>query len=346
MNAQVFFTPQFDYQAIHCIFEKALAELPVGIKTHERVAIKVHFGEQGNTGFVSPEHIQPIIERLKTINQNYFLTDANTLYRGMRYNATDHRRIALEHGFGILDTPIVIADGDFGEDEQLVEINKDIFQKVKIAPAIAAADVILAVSHFKGHIMFGFGGAIKNIGMGSGSRAGKLEMHSKIRPWVGSGCTGCGTCVENCATTAITLVNDLAVIKPALCTGCAKCIAICEFGAIDVPWSGATSRDVMARTAEYACGAIKGKKCLCITFINKITKDCDCLPDTRLIGNDVGIVASIDPVACDRAAYDLVLKNHNHTDIFRKVTGIDGTFLLDYAALTGLGFQEYSLEIC
>ena len=134
------------------------------------------------------------------------------------------------------------------------------------------------------------------------------------------------------------------MIDAAVCTGCAKCIAVCAFGAINVPWSGATSREVMARTAEYALGAVSGKKIICLSFITNITKDCDCMPDTRLIGQDVGLVAGIDPVACDQAAYDLVLQAHNNEDIFKKATRITGTYQLEHAAAIGLGTRAYRLE--
>ena len=182
MQAQIYFTPRIDPATITALFEKALADLPAPITAHERTALKVHFGEKGNTRYVPPTHIRPVISSLKGYTPNIFLTDANTLYRGMRYNAADHRKIAQAHGFEDLETPIVIADGEHGDDERLISIPGRIFQEVKIARAIAEADAIVVISHFKGHIMFGFGGSIKNLGMGSGSRAGKMQMHSTIRP--------------------------------------------------------------------------------------------------------------------------------------------------------------------
>ncbi|MEN6474037.1 MAG: DUF362 domain-containing protein [Syntrophaceae bacterium] len=344
-TARVFFSAHIDQAAIRELFEASLADLPSSITSTDHTALKVHFGEEGNTRYVPPAHIQPVISTLKGHTPHIFLTDANTLYRGMRYNATDHRKIAQAHGFEGLETPIVIADGEHGDEEELVPIPGRIFREVKIARAIAQADAIVLISHFKGHVMFGFGGSIKNLGMGSGSRAGKMQMHSTIHPAViAVNCTGCGACAENCANRAISLVGDVPVIDAALCTGCAKCIAVCEFGAIDVPWGGATSRDVMARTAEYALGAGLGKKIVCLTFITNITKDCDCMPDTRLIGQDVGLVAGIDPVACDQAAYDLVLQAHGNEDIFQKATRITGTYQIEHAAAIGLGTRAYHLE--
>jgi hypothetical protein len=342
MKPKVYFSRQFDVPVIAALFGRVLED-GVNIGQDSRVAVKVHFGEKGNTRFVSPENLRPIIDSLKKVSRRIFLTDANTLYRGMRLNAADHMTIAREHGFGSLRTEIVIADGEKGEEETEIEIGKNIFQKVKIARGIAEADALVAVSHFKGHMLFSFGGAIKNLGMGSGSRAGKLEMHSKIKPSVGANCIECGRCIEHCPVDAISDEGGKTRIDQELCIGCAGCIAVCESEAIEIPWHGATSRECMERCVEYAFGALKGKQGLFMTFINHITSDCDCMPDSRLIGQDVGIVSSRDPVACDQAAYDLVVKKHGGRDIFKEVTGVDGRHQLAYAEKIGLGFRSYTL---
>ena len=341
MEPVVFFSERFDTAVIKELFEKTCQCENGDIGKSDKVAIKVHFGEKGNSRFVSPQNIKPVIDSLKIHTDHFFLTDANTLYRGMRLNATDHLKIALEHGFGALGTPILIADGEHGDDEEHVEIGKKIFASVKIGRQIADADAIVAISHLKGHMLFGFGGAIKNIGMGSGSRAGKLEMHSKIKLSVGISCIACEQCVENCAADAITIEGDRALIDEDKCIGCAKCISVCDQEAIAIPWSGATNIEVQERCAEYAFGVLKNKKCICITFINNISKDCDCMADTRIIGRDVGIVASTDPVACDQAAYDLVVEKDGN--IFKKVTGVEGQHILDYSEEIGLGKKAYRL---
>jgi hypothetical protein len=242
-----------------------------------------------------------------------------------------------------LQAEIVIADGERGTEQVEVEIGKTIFSKVKIAKAIAEADAIVAVSHFKGHMVFSFGGAIKNIGMGCGSRAGKLEMHSKIKPSVKANCIECGQCIEQCPVGALSSENGKTRIDQERCIGCAGCIAVCESEAIEIPWDGTTSHECVERCVEYAFGAVKGKQRICVTFMNHITKHCDCMCDSRLIGEDVGIVSSVDPVACDQAAYDLVLKKHGGMDIFMEVTGIDGRHQLAYAERIGLGMRDYSL---
>lgn len=340
MAARVYYSEKIDTDTIRDLFSRALADSGI---SSGKIAIKVHFGEKGNTRFVQPDQIRPIADLLRRKSPDVFVTDANTLYRGMRLNAHDHLQIAREHGFEKVGAPIIIADGEKGEDENEIEINKRIFKKVKIAARIAEADAIAVVSHFKGHMLAGFGGAIKNLGMGCGSRSGKLEMHSKVKPSVGEGCILCDQCVEVCPAGAISTEGGAAVIDHAKCIGCARCIAACDAEAVSVPWEGATSREVIERCAEYAYGAARGKKLVCINFINKIASDCDCMGDSRLIGNDVGIVASADPVACEQASYDLVLKRHGGRDIFKETHGVDGRHMMEYAEALGLGTRKYVL---
>ncbi len=341
MAARVYYSEKFDTGTIRDLFSRALADSGI---SSGKIAIKVHFGEKGNTRFVQPEQIRPVADILRQKSSDVFVTDANTLYRGMRLNARDHLQIAREHGFEKVGVPIIIADGEKGEDEKEVTIDKKIFQKVKIAARIAEADAIAVISHFKGHMLTSFGGAIKNLGMGCGSRSGKLEMHSKIKPSVGEGCILCDQCVEVCPAGAINTEGDSAVIDHARCIGCARCIAACDAEVVSVPWEGATSREVIERCAEYAYGAAIGKKIVCVNFINKIASDCDCMGDTRLIGKDVGIAASADPVACEQASYDLCLKRHNGRDIFKETHGIDGRHMLEYAESIGLGTRKYVMK--
>jgi uncharacterized protein len=327
--AKVYFSEKNDKETIKKIAKAVFEEQELDGK----IAVKVHFGEKGNTRFVQPEEIKPIIEALD--NENFFFTDTNTLYVGKRTNDEEHKKLAKEHGFS--DWQIKIAS-----EETEVEINKPIFKKVKIGKEIAEADSLLVISHFKGHVVFGFGGAIKNIGMGSGTRAGKLEMHSNISPSVGSGCKGCGTCVEHCPADAITIEDGKAKINSEKCIGCADCIAVCPYKAVNIPWGGAVAEDVRKRAAEYAFGAAKDKKTVYINFIIRVTKDCDCLSDSEIIGKDVGIAASLDPVALDKASYDLCIEK-NGKDVFKEFTGNDGTNILDYGEEIGLGKKEYEL---
>lgn len=345
MMANVYYSREMTKDSIQDLFKHALKDMPEQISDTDKVAVKVHFGEKGNTRFVSPKNIAPVLDILKQKCKDVFLTDANTLYVGMRLNATDHKKIANEHGFGELGVPIVIADGEHGDEEENVEVNCPILKKVKIAKAIADASAMVTISHFKGHCLFGFGAAIKNLGMGCGSRAGKLEMHSKIKPSINGGkCVSCGACIKNCSVNAISFSNIMkkAKIDKEKCIGCAKCISACKFHAVMIPWGGNTSEEAQERCAEYALGAVKNKKCVYITFINNIAKDCDCAKDTEIIGEDVGIVASIDPVAADTAAFDLIVEQHGR-EIFKEATGLDGTHIFEHGERIGLGKRSYKL---
>jgi uncharacterized Fe-S center protein len=343
MATAVYFSEKFSADTIGLLFERALADTGGRIGPKDRVAVKLHFGEEGNTRFVSPANLRPILACLAKRNSNHFLTDANALYRGRRHNATDHLAIARKHGFFDLGVPVVIADGERGEEEAEIAIPGRIFSRVRIARHIDEAKALVVVSHFKGHMLFGFGGTIKNLGMGCGSRAGKLEMHSSLKPSIGEGCTLCGKCVEVCPADAILLGEDKATLDPDKCEGCASCIAACEFDAVEIPWMALAASAVMERTAEYALGALNGKPCVCISFLNNIAKDCDCMADSELIGSDVGIVASADPLACEQASFDLIRARHGQADIFKKATRIDGTHILGYAESIGLGRRDYEL---
>ncbi len=328
--ANVYFSEKVDSESIKKIAKAVFNEQ----KLDGKIAVKLHFGEKGNTRFVQPEEIKPVLEVLD--NKNFFLTDTNTLYVGKRTNDEEHLALAKEHGFSEWDIKIA-------SEEKEVEINKPIFDKVKIGKEISEANSLLVISHFKGHVLFGFGGAIKNIGMGSGTRAGKLEMHSNISPSVDSGCKGCGTCIEHCPANAITLENGKAKIDSEKCIGCAECIAVCPHNAVNVPFGGAASEDVRKRAAEYAFGASLNKKAVYINFIVRVTKDCDCLSDSEIVGKDVGVVASIDPVALDKASYELCIEK-NEKDVFKESTGNDGINILNYGEEIGLGKKDYELK--
>jgi uncharacterized protein len=343
MKVPVYFSEKFNADTISRLFERALADTGGRIGRKDRVAVKLHFGEEGNSRFVSPENLRPIIASLAKHNSNHFITDANALYRGQRHNAADHMKIVHKHGFDKLGPSVIIADGERGEEEAEIAIPGKIFTKVRIARHIAEAKALVVVSHFKGHMLFGFGGVIKNLGMGCGSRAGKLAMHAAVKPSINDSCTVCGKCIEVCPADAILLGEDQATIDPDLCEGCATCIAVCEVDAVEIPWMALASSAVMERAAEYALGALSGKPCVCVTFVNNIAKDCDCMADSEIIGHDIGIVVSVDPVACEQAAYDLVRAGHGNVDIFQKATRIDGTHIIGYAESIGLGRRGYDL---
>jgi len=340
------------------------------IREKDLVAIKLHFGEVGNTAFVRPIFLRRVVERVKECQGKPFLTDTNTLYRGMRQEAISHLTIAYQHGFAysVIDAPILIADGLRGNSAISVRIDRPLFKTVSVARDIHMADVLIGVTHFKGHELSGFGGTLKNLGMGCASREGKLSQHSNISPQVKEKtCNGCKRCLTSCAYDAI-LVRSLergvekksmvASIDPKKCVGCGECLLTCPTGAVQIQWNS-TIALFQKKMVEYAYGAVHNKKgkALYLNFLTQVSPACDCYgySDTPIV-NDVGILASEDPVAIDQASVDLVNQqsgNHasklpknweNGEDKFRALyPEVDWSIQLSYAQEIGLGTKEYEL---
>jgi uncharacterized protein len=330
------------------------------IRKDDRTAIKLHFGERGNDGYISPVYVRQVVEKVKACSGNPFLTDTNTLYLGSRSNAVDHITTAVLHGFdfAVTGAPIIIADGLSGKNVAKVTVNKKNFNTVTIAGDIALADSMIVLSHFKGHIVSGFGGAIKNLAMGCSPPEGKRAQHN-ARPFtIPERCHGCGTCAAVCPKTAIKIEHEKTVIDSDLCIGCFECMHACPEHAIDIDWE--TEIPVfMERMVEHAYGAVQAKKGKVgyMNFLIRITPDCDCFPfsDTPIVP-DIGILASKDPVAIDAASFDLVnrqtgftdslLTAHHHKgkDKFKGVHAqTDGYRQLKYAEEIGMGTTEYEL---
>jgi uncharacterized Fe-S center protein len=325
----------------------------------EFIALKVHFGERMNTAFLSPIYIREIVKKVKAAGGRPFLTDANTLYVGGRSNAVDHTVTAIRNGFGYatVEAPIIIADGLNGKEYVEVDVGLKHFEKVKIASAAYHADGMIAVSHFKGHEVTGFGGAIKNIGMGLGCRSGKQMMHADVHPTIDDEkCITCEKCTEWCASHALKLVGERIEIDYDKCVGCGECIVTCPQQAMAISWDSPVEK-VQERIVEYAYGAVKDKKgkCAFLNFMINITPDCDCWPysDAAFVA-DVGIAASLDPVALDTACADLVnkaqaidntaLAEKSAPDKFRAIhPAVDWDAQLRYAEEVGLGSREYTL---
>lgn len=324
-------------------------------------AIKLHFGEKGNTAFIRPFFIRGIVDRLKELGASPYLTDANTLYAGTRGNSVSHLNTAIENGFAysVVNAPIIIADGMRGASFSRVKIEQEIIKTAYVGKEIVESDVLISVAHFKGHELSGFGGTIKNLGMGCASRKGKLEQHSDLSPKVkDKKCEGCGDCTQHCAQTAISLLEEKALIDPEKCVGCGECILICPNGAIAVQWSG-DIEIFQKKMAEYTLAVLKDKreKAFFLNFLTDISPACDCYGHSDApIVHDVGITASKDPVAIDQASVDLVNRQMatgnscltSHTkpgeDKFRGIyPRIDWSIQLDHAEKLGLGSREYEL---
>ena len=312
------------------------------VKTGEPVPIKVHFGEMGNTAYLKPENVKPISDKIISLGGKPFLTDANTLYKGTRSNAVDHINTALKHGYCF--APVVIADGIAGKDYRNIRVDLKHFKEVHISSAAAQCDSMFVMTHFKGHEVTGFGGALKNVGMGLGSRSGKQQMHSDIHPKVDAEkCTACGLCAQWCPANAITIIHNVALIDPAKCIGCAECMVTCTSNAISISWA-ATPDSVQEKIAEYAFGAVKGKRCAYFSFINNVSPNCDCygFNDPPII-KDIGVLASYDPVAIDQACVDLANKKAG-CDIIKKTwPDVDYMVQLRHGEEIGLGSRDYIL---
>ncbi len=314
----------------------------------DSVAIKIHFGEEGNIGHVLPEYGRVICDKIRKKLAEPFFTDTNTLYRGKRTNCEDHRNLAYRHGFTkeICGADVVIPDDNDKTSMIDVAIKGKFFKTAKIFSLFLRSDALVDIAHFKGHLMTGFGGALKNIGMGCATMEGKLAQHSDIAPVIDiKKCTACMACAESCPPDAIYLKGHIVYIDSSKCIGCASCIAACTQKAIDVNWEAGGS-DVSEKMAEYASAILKNKKdkAAFINFAIKITKECDCLAkDDPRISPDIGIFASNDPVSIDKACYDSVIETCGK-DIFKIAhPRRDGFKQLRYAHELDLGELEYEL---
>ncbi len=331
------------------------------IATDDLVAVKVHFGEKGNHAFVRPVFVRRVVEEIKSCGGRPFLTDSSTLYPGERKEAVSALTNAIENGFAyaVVGAPLIMSDGLRGQTAVSVEINGPLLQTVSIGAEIVEADALVVVSHFKCHELTGFGGALKNIGMGCASRKGKLVEHSTASPRVAKKfCDACALCLKACTHEAIAIIEGKARIDPDKCAGCGRCITICERQAINIQWNE-SSRMVMQKMCEHALGAVKGKegKTLFLNFITQVSPNCDCYShtDAPIVG-DIGICAATDPVALDQACADLVnaapgnpgsaLKSGLEPggDKFRGVhPDIDWEIQLEHAEKLGLGRRKYQL---
>ena len=327
----------------------------------ESVAVKLHFGEEGNTAYLKPAYVRPIVDKVKEHGGRPFLCDSNTLYRGQRGNSVDHINLAVRHGFSheAMGAPIIIADGLTGRSFVEAPINKRQLRTAHLAADLYYAPAVICLIHFKCHCQMGIGGALKQLSMGFANRGGKQALHSQMYPQVNAEkCVGCGICAKWCPADGIKVDKRVAVVNTEVCIGCGECTAACPHGAIAVRWGDAHQKE-QERVAEFCWAVMSGKKGKIgfMSFIMDVTPDCDCFGknDTPIV-NDVGILASKDPVAIDQAAVDLVNKQtgrrdsalkKNHRDGADKFRGvnpdIDYTIQLAYAEELGVGSRSYKL---
>jgi uncharacterized Fe-S center protein len=352
MRSKVFFFPASREESDESLAEKTAKVfqhigLQKQIAREHFVGLKIHFGEKGNTGYIKPPWLVSLIHAIQKRTSRIYITDTNALYVGNRSNAPAHLMLAAEHGFTLeaLRIPVVIADGLIGRDDDEVEVNLPRVKRAKIASAFLNTDFLVCLSHFTGHIQTGFGAALKNLGMGCASRAGKLEQHSDVRPWINQKtCTNCLTCLDYCPENAIEEEQENVRIVEEKCIGCGECLVVCSVGAVKMRWDSEALR-VQEKMAEYAYSLwnVLNGHIACLNFVIGVTKNCDCMAlDERAIVEDIGILGSLDPVAVDRASVDLV-NERSHRDLFGEVHNADWAVQLEHAQQIGLGRMEYEL---
>lgn len=324
------------------------------------VAIKLHFGEPGNLAFLRPNYAKAVADVVKELGGKPFLTDCNTLYVGGRKNALEHMESAYENGFSPFSTGchIIIADGLKGTDDVAVPVEGGEYVKeAKIGKAIMDADVFISLTHFKGHEATGFGGCLKNIGMGCGSRGGKMEMHSAGKPHVNQDlCIGCKACSRICAHEAAVVENKKAHIDHNKCVGCGRCLSVCPKDAV-LPASDESNDILNCKIAEYSKAVVDGRPAFHISLVMDVSPYCDCHAENDVaIVPDVGMFASFDPVALDIACADAVnaqpeLSNsmlsesdHHYHDHFKNVhPETNWMSSITHAEKLGLGTRNYEL---
>ena len=326
------------------------------------VAIKLHFGEPGNLAFLRPNWARTVADFVKERGGKPFLTDCNTLYVGGRKNALDHMDSAMLNGFNPMTTgcQIIIGDGLKGSDEvEVPVVGGEYVKSAKIGRAVMDADVFISLTHFKGHEEAGFGGCLKNIGMGCGSRAGKMEQHNAGKPHVAQKhCIGCGQCRKICAHGAPIIENGKAHIDHDKCVGCGRCIAVCPKDAVRIDWDETTT-NLNCKIAEYTKAVVDGRPCFHISLVIDVSPNCDCHAENDMaIVPNVGMFASFDPVALDMACVDAVnaqtplrgsaaddehAKAHVHDHFQRLHPDTNWRSCLEHGEKIGLGTREYEL---
>ena len=326
-SSQVYFTEDISPAGIVKILEK------VKEKLDGNVGVKIHFGEEGNNNYLSPDLVRPV-----TIALNGTLVETNVLYVSKRRYTDSHIKLAKEHGFDFAPIDILDSKGD-----KIVPANTKHFKEVRVGKNFDKYNSFLVLSHFKGHMLTGFGGAIKNVSMGFGSVSGKMALHASTVPITApEKCIRCGRCVKECPGDAITL--DPLTINPKKCIGCGKCIGVCPVRAFSVPWMSTEQSTVMERLCDYAKVITSQKPMTYISVLANISKDCDCEGNAHPpFMKDIGILASNDILALEKACLDLVNKNYGSNDAFLKVNGVSGNHQIDYGKSIGLGLTDYNL---
>lgn len=355
MRSKVFFIRADTKEGIKIISQKTARLFKEGqfskcFKKNDFTAIKVHVGEPPNNTYIKADYLKGLVKELMLLKTKPFFTDTSTLYTGRRSNAIDHSILAGEHGFDVegLGIPFISPDGLFGTSETAVRIDAELNKEVFIALDILRCQSILSIAHFTGHIAVCMGATLKTLGMGLASRKGKMRQHSALKPRIKiSACTSCGECIRRCLQRAIRIVNKKAYINQNKCVGCGECLAICRYKAVDIDW-GADSIALQKSIAEHALGVVKGKegRMAFFNFLLSVTADCDCFGKKNMskIVKDIGIMASEDPVAVDKAAMDMIeqVADKNIGNLIGK-KHLSPYYQIEHAEKIGLGSMDYKL---
>ncbi len=351
--APVFFIPLSDKASDdECVLKVALLLDAAGvepvIEENTLVALKQHFGEKDNENYITPPNTAAVVGWIKAHKGLPLLVETNTLYKGERSDSCRHLTLAYAHGFSPeqVGAPIHILDGVHGQNQRPVTIGGKHFKTVHMVPDIPFFNSMVVLSHVKGHLLSGMGGALKNLGMGFSSRAGKLAQHDDFSPQIDADiCTLCGLCTTYCPENALELEDDAIVLDSEKCIGCGECYTACRYDAISFNWAESDTK-FQEKMVEHALGAVieHSRKVVYINYVNNLSKHCDCWGENNpVLYPDVGILASLDPVAIDRASYDMAEKKLGK-DIFRELwPAIDATIQMRYGEEIGLGTCSYEL---
>jgi uncharacterized Fe-S center protein len=348
MKSEVYFQRMGKGQRVRDCFQAVLGNLDPYLSKFEKgafVGIKMTIGDKGSTGYIKPESVGLLVKKLKKQGAKPFVFDTNVIYRGQRQNAVDHLTLAYNKGFtpGKLGCPYIIADGVFGSDSVSIHVESGSVSNIKVPSLVNVLDDLIVLSHVTGHMMSGYSGSIKNVAMGMASRAGKQVQHSSVKPVIDvDTCTLCGTCIETCPVSAISELSGRAFVNSNICIGCGECIAACKIDAVTINWKE-DPLVFIERMTEYAAGILSQmKRKVFINFATDITLECDCIcGDDRRIFNDIGIFASEDILAVDRACYDMLKGERDILSRGGKIKAHLHQF--KYAEKIGLGRQDYEL---
>jgi uncharacterized Fe-S center protein len=330
------------------IFSKSIDKIVDNIdysRLGKKVGIKVHFGERGCITYMNPKYVQKICDKLVSLGKEPTLIETNVLYKGSRTRASDHLKVAKEHGFDF--AKIDILDGEEGNEFTEVKLNEGFVKFAKLGKNITRYDSMIVIAHFKGHLSAGYGGIFKTIGMGIGSRAGKLHMHANVSPSINEKkCTGCGSCIKGCDFNAITInENGKAVIDQNKCVGCAMCITRCPIDSVNIPFGTSTNDELQKKIVDYSNAVFKiipKENCVFVNIMEKITKECDCFGIVQEpLFDDIGIFAGYDPVSLDNACLKIADEKSNGR--FNQINHIDKTVQVKYAHELKLGNLDYNI---